>query len=72
MTLQTLAYQGYIQVDHVRIRHDLESYFDLNRDGKINHEDRALATKKVMDVLQFNLPAGSGFTAGFIGGLRSG
>jgi hypothetical protein len=47
-------------------------FFDFNEDGKIDGKDRSVATRKVMEVLQFNLPAGGGFGAGFIGGLRSG
>jgi hypothetical protein len=45
---------------------------DLNDDGSVDGKDRAIALDKLMEILQFNLPAGSGFTAGFVGGLRSG
>lgn len=72
VTLQTLSYQGYIQVDHVKMKKQVLDFFDFNEDGKIDGKDRSVATRKVMEVLQFNLPAGGGFGAGFIGGLRSG
>lgn len=72
LVLQTLSYQGYVTVDHNRLKKEVEGYLDFNKDGKIDQADGEIATKKVMEVLQFNLPAGSGFGVGFIGGLRSG
>jgi uncharacterized membrane protein (Fun14 family) len=72
MCLQTLAYNGYVQVNHTKIQKSVENFFDLNKDGKIDESDGAEAYKRVLGVLQFNLPAGSGFGAGFIGGVRSG
>ena len=70
--LQTLSYNGYIEVDHVKIKKGVENMFDLNADGKVDAADRKIAVDKVMSVLQYNMPAGGGFAAGFIGGLRSG
>lgn len=72
MTLQALAYNGYITVDHVKIKKSMEEYLDLNKDGKVNSKDTAIAAQKMMHILQYNLPAGTGFGAGFIGGIRSG
>ena len=72
MSLQTLSYYGYVDVNHKAIKKDVENLLDLNDDGVVDAEDRALATKKLMEVLQFGLPSGSGFAAGFVGGLRSG
>jgi uncharacterized membrane protein (Fun14 family) len=72
MTLQALSYAGYVQVDHVKIKKSVENLMDLNDDGVVNGADRAIATDKLMEILQFNLPAGGGFTMGFLGGLRSG
>jgi len=71
MCLQTLNYNGYIQVDHSTIRRDMEDFFDLNEDGKVDQEDGKMAYGKLMKVLTFNLPAGSGFAAGFVGGIRA-
>jgi FUN14 domain-containing protein 1 len=72
MTLQTLSYSGYIQVDHEKLKSDLYQNLDLNEDGKVDAEDKNIALDKVMKVLQFNMPAGGGFAAGFVGGIRSG
>jgi uncharacterized membrane protein (Fun14 family) len=72
MSLQTLAYYGYIKVDHGAIKKDVEDFLDVNNDGKLNAEDRAVASQKLLKILQYNLPSGSGFLAGFLGGLRSG
>jgi len=59
-------------VDHVKIQEHVRNALDLNDDGSVDGKDRAIALDKLMEILQFNLPAGSGFTAGFVGGLRSG
>jgi uncharacterized membrane protein (Fun14 family) len=72
MSLQTLSYYGYVKVDHGQIRKDVENLLDLNQDGKVDRSDGELAYDKLMSVLQFNLPGGSGFAAGFVGGIRSG
>ena len=72
VTLQTLQYAGYVNVDHNVIKKDVESLLDLNEDGKVDHEDRKIATDKVMEVLQIGMPSGGGFVVGFVGGLRSG
>ena len=72
MTLQTLAYNGYIEVNHAKIQESVEKMLDLNQDGKIDEDDATEVYQKALKVLQFNLPAGSGFAAGFLGGLRSG
>eukprot|EP00565_Helicotheca_tamesis_P002787 CAMPEP_0185731346 /NCGR_PEP_ID=MMETSP1171-20130828/12651_1 /TAXON_ID=374046 /ORGANISM="Helicotheca tamensis, Strain CCMP826" /LENGTH=228 /DNA_ID=CAMNT_0028400597 /DNA_START=76 /DNA_END=762 /DNA_ORIENTATION=+ len=71
-TLQTLSYYGYVQVDHDRIKKDFEGLLDLNDDGKIDKEDVNILSDKVMEVISYNVPGGSGFAAGFVGGLRSG
>lgn len=72
MTLQTLSYSGYIEVDHVRLQKEVTNLMDLNDDGKIDHEDGKQVFDKLKEVFSYNLPAGSGFAAGFVGGLRSG
>jgi len=72
MGLQTLSYYGYIHVDHVKIKADIEGMLDMNDDGRIDHEDGSMAMKKIMEVMAFGMPSGSGFAAGFVGGLRSG
>jgi hypothetical protein len=63
---------GYVQVNHERLKEDMESLFDLNKDGKVDKDDAQLGYDKIMKVLAYNLPAGGGFGAGFLGGLRTG
>jgi uncharacterized membrane protein (Fun14 family) len=72
VTLQALQYTGYVQVDHRRVREDFMKRLDFNEDGVVDQRDARHAYQKVVSVLQFGLPAGSGFAAGFVGGLRSG
>lgn len=72
MALQTLAYSGYVEVDHGKLKKDIEGMMDLNKDGKVDTEDLNKASEDIMEVLSFGLPAGAGFGAGFIFGLRQG
>lgn len=72
MSLQTMAYYGYIKIDHDRFEQDFNRQFDLNKDGKVDKEDAGIAYNKVMEILQYSLPAGGGFGGGFIAGVRSG
>jgi len=72
VTLQSLSYAGYINVDHKALQKDVENAFDLNNDGKVDDQDANIVYNKVMEVLQFNMTGGSGFAAGFVGGVRSG
>lgn len=72
MSIQTLSYYGYVKVDHAAISKNVNNALDLNDDGKMDMKDGEIVYAKIMKVLQFNLPAGSGYVAGFIGGLRSG
>jgi uncharacterized membrane protein (Fun14 family) len=72
MTLQSLAYAGYIQVNHSALKEDVEKVFDFNKDGVVDDKDGKLAYDQIMEVLQFNMMGGSGFAAGFMGGFKSG
>jgi uncharacterized membrane protein (Fun14 family) len=72
MSLQTLSYYGYIDVDHVAIQKDVENMLDLNKDGKVDGKDGTIAQEKLMEILQFGLPGGGGFVVGFVSGIRSG
>jgi FUN14 domain-containing protein 1 len=72
VALQSLQYSGYITVDHGAIKKSVEGVMDLNKDGNVDKKDMEQASTKVMEVLQFNMPAGGGFVAGFVGGVRSG
>lgn len=72
MSLQSLSYAGYIQVDHSKMKKEVENMMDLNNDGKIDAADGQVAYGKVTKVLEHNLPSGAGFGVGFLAGLRSG
>ena len=72
MALQSLSYLGYVEVNHGRMKEDMENLLDFNKDGKIDHNDAKVGMDEIQKVLEFGLPAGSGFGAGFLGGLRSG
>jgi uncharacterized membrane protein (Fun14 family) len=72
VTLQTLSYNGYVKVDHVHIEKKVKNLMDLNADGAVDSKDGTIAYNKVLEVLQYNLPSGSGFAVGFVGGLRAG
>ena len=61
-----------MKVDHGRIKKDFDDFLDLNNDGTVDKDDAELAYTKLLKILEFNLPAGGGFAAGFVGGLRSG
>jgi len=70
--LQALSYSGYIKVNYNKIYDDVKNVFDLNNDGKVDENDGHRIYKKMMEILTYNIPAGSGFSAGFIAGARSG
>ena len=72
VALQSLQYTGYIQVDHGKLKKDMENFLDLDKDGDVDQDDAKLAYNKIFKIMSYNLPAGSGFGVGFIGGLRSG
>ena len=72
MTLQTLAYKGYIQIDHGKLKEEMYNMMDFNKDGQIDLDDGQIALQEILKVLQYGVPSGSGFGAGFISGIRSG
>mmetsp|Transcript_14310 Transcript_14310/g.28879 ORF Transcript_14310/g.28879 Transcript_14310/m.28879 type:complete len:227 (-) Transcript_14310:473-1153(-) len=72
MALQTLSYSGYVDVDHGKLKKDIEGMMDLNKDGKVDKDDLDKASENILEVLQFGLPAGAGFGAGFVFGLKQG
>eukprot|EP00593_Proboscia_inermis_P011100 CAMPEP_0171302934 /NCGR_PEP_ID=MMETSP0816-20121228/12413_1 /TAXON_ID=420281 /ORGANISM="Proboscia inermis, Strain CCAP1064/1" /LENGTH=228 /DNA_ID=CAMNT_0011781809 /DNA_START=12 /DNA_END=698 /DNA_ORIENTATION=+ len=69
--LQGLAYAGYIHVDFDKMNKDFSKALDMNEDGVVDELDIRKGYGKIMDVLEFNVPAGSGFGAGFLMGLRT-
>lgn len=64
LSLQLLAYAGYIQIDWTRIQQDVDPLLDQERlRGFWN---------QLLEVLTFNLPFAGGFTAGLVLGLKRG
>lgn len=72
ITLQSLQYSGYIEIDHTQLKKDVERALDLDKNGKLDGSDGKVGLDKVLQVLQYNVPGTGGFVAGFLGGLRSG
>lgn len=70
MMLQGLSYQGYVSLNHLKLREDLENILDVNGDGVINTQDVVGAYRKLYNVMSHNIPAGSGFAGGMILGIR--
>lgn len=82
--LQTLAYHGYIDVHHDKLRKQVEEALDRNNDGIVDGQDIKSILKDVQKVAGFGLSeededgtkslmaSGGGFGLGFWGGLRSG
>ena len=71
MAIQALAYTGYANLDQGKIKDDVEKVMDLNSDGKIDHADAKVAIERLSGALSFNMPAGGGFTAGLLMGLKA-
>ena len=81
LALQTLAYNGYIDVHHEKLQKQVEGMLDRNNDGVVDSEDLKGMLDDVKKVAGFKLDdstnkklyaSGGGFTMGFYGGLRSG
>jgi len=78
--MQTLAYQGYIVVNHEKISKEVENILDRNNDGKVDVEDLKGVIEDVRKVAEHGLGfsqgglavSGGGFGLGFYGGLKSG
>mmetsp|Transcript_7817 Transcript_7817/g.8966 ORF Transcript_7817/g.8966 Transcript_7817/m.8966 type:complete len:262 (-) Transcript_7817:849-1634(-) len=67
--LQSLSYLGYIEVNWRKVERSYKNILDRNGDGVITSEDFKLLFKDTNELLKFNLPSGSGFTAGLAYGL---
>ncbi|OQR99714.1 hypothetical protein ACHHYP_04872 [Achlya hypogyna] len=72
MAMQTASYYGYLDVNYKKLERDITDMLDFNKDGKFDSKDIEAMYKKMMNVLEFSLPAGSGYAAGFLIGFRSG
>ncbi|GMH50825.1 hypothetical protein TrLO_g5691 [Triparma laevis f. longispina] len=67
--LQTLSYTGYISIDYTRAIADTKK--SIPKSSKGGDIDVKEIGEKVMEVLSFNLPAGGGFGAGVVAGVRT-
>eukprot|EP00239_Pterosperma_sp_CCMP1384_P002362 CAMPEP_0197847468 /NCGR_PEP_ID=MMETSP1438-20131217/6324_1 /TAXON_ID=1461541 /ORGANISM="Pterosperma sp., Strain CCMP1384" /LENGTH=271 /DNA_ID=CAMNT_0043459401 /DNA_START=79 /DNA_END=891 /DNA_ORIENTATION=- len=70
--IQGLSYLGYVDVDWRKVERDYCTLLDFDGDGKVTTNDINLAWNKVQSVLAFNLPAGTGFSAGLLYGMGLG
>mmetsp|Transcript_3136 Transcript_3136/g.4850 ORF Transcript_3136/g.4850 Transcript_3136/m.4850 type:complete len:189 (-) Transcript_3136:140-706(-) len=70
MVVQGLAYNGYLKVNHIQIKKDIEELLDINKDGQIDSLDFKAVYSKLSGVLSYNMPTGGGFAAGLLMGLR--
>ena len=68
--LQTLQYKGFITIDHTQMEGSVHRLLDLNKDGKIDEKDMAIAKQWAFDALEQGVPAGGGFAAGTVMGMR--
>ncbi len=46
--VQGLSYNGFITVDHKKLKQDIESTLDLNKDGKLDEKDLQIAYEEVL------------------------
>jgi len=70
--MQTLSYNGYITVDFDQMSNDFQKAMDWNQDGNVDELDVQELSQKIYKAMSFNVPAGSGFGAGFVLGVRNG
>lgn len=70
--LQILSYLGYITIDYKKVTQDASTLLDADGDGQLTHNDAVVLWNKVKDVLSYNLPSASGFSAGLALGLYFG
>eukprot|EP00594_Rhizosolenia_setigera_P012245 CAMPEP_0178955648 /NCGR_PEP_ID=MMETSP0789-20121207/9732_1 /TAXON_ID=3005 /ORGANISM="Rhizosolenia setigera, Strain CCMP 1694" /LENGTH=158 /DNA_ID=CAMNT_0020637323 /DNA_START=318 /DNA_END=794 /DNA_ORIENTATION=+ len=70
--LQTMSYNGYITINFDKMNSDFKKALDINDDGDVDEKDVQEITDKTVDILSYNLPAGSGFSVGFFMGVKAG
>ncbi|TDH66485.1 hypothetical protein CCR75_006242 [Bremia lactucae] len=66
--LQCASYSGYVHVDYQKMEHDVKKYLNRHKDETKDYDS---IFTSLMEVLEFNLPAGSGFAIGWIVGFRA-
>eukprot|EP00814_Leptocylindrus_danicus_P021449 CAMPEP_0116032582 /NCGR_PEP_ID=MMETSP0321-20121206/18256_1 /TAXON_ID=163516 /ORGANISM="Leptocylindrus danicus var. danicus, Strain B650" /LENGTH=123 /DNA_ID=CAMNT_0003508047 /DNA_START=43 /DNA_END=414 /DNA_ORIENTATION=+ len=71
IAVQSAAYSGYIDVNWDKVQKEAISKIDTDGDGKITEEDVQAYWAKLKKMLTYNLPSASGFSIGFLYGLRA-
>ena len=70
--LQGLSYMGYIKIDYRKVQDDATKLIDADGDNKITTNDFYALWAKFKDIMSFNLPGASGFSAGVALGVYFG
>jgi len=70
--LQILQYNDIIKINHARLSQLFKSLGDMDGDGNVDAEDIRIAKEKYLAMMGHGLATGSGFTSGFLLGVRRG
>jgi len=70
MIVQSAVYSGYVAVDWKKVKKDAVSKVDTDGDGKLTVDDVKNYWKKIKTILTTGVPDASGFSVGFLYGLR--
>ena len=70
ITMQTLAYHGFMQIDYHKIEKEVSNAVDLNHDGRIDADDLGLAYENLKTIIEYNMPTTAGFGTGLLLGIR--
>ncbi|EKX45498.1 hypothetical protein GUITHDRAFT_163302 [Guillardia theta CCMP2712] len=69
MLLQGAAYKGWVHINWNAATKDLHSVLDQDGDGDFDMDDMKILFTRFVEVATYNLPSGTGFTAGLLLGL---
>jgi len=72
MALQGLQYNGFIEVDWNRIWKEVVFYLDQDNDGDFDEDDIRILYRRLINVLEYNIPSAGGFVPFFFMGVRYG
>ena len=70
VAVQLGAYGGYVKVEWDRVHNDVLRVLDADGDGELTEKDVSLHWDFLAEILEFNLPSASGFSGGFLLGIR--
>eukprot|EP00536_Pseudo-nitzschia_multiseries_P014171 jgi/Psemu1/291298/fgenesh1_pg.665_\ len=71
IAVQTCASYGYLSVDWEKVKDDAIKQVDTNGDGKLDGNDLKVYWKKLQALLTTNMPNSTGFSLGFLYGIKS-